>query len=266
MNNKAFTISLALAALAVFMIYEYISSKEQEYKAKYGSETAVVIAKKDIPELSEIHANMIEIVSKPKQFIEPGKTTSKEEVVGFIVSVPIRKGEQITLNKIVAPGVKTGLSRQISVGKRALAIPVSDDTAVGRLLKPGDRVDLVATIDPPGGTKGSQITKVILQDVLVLAVGEWVTTVAPRKVEKDDATGKDLVRNLNVERNFNTITLEMEPVQAPQVVLLQNAGARLTVMLRNSDDTDRLSLGAVTLLDVLGADTNKIIRAPSAQR
>lgn len=268
MNNKAFTVSLVLALGAVLMIYSYISSKEQEYKTKYGSETAVVVAKKDIKEMEEIHANSIEIVSMPKQFIEPGKTTSKDEVAGFIASVPIRKGEQITLNKIVAPGVKTGLSRQVSVGKRAMSIAVTDDNAVSRLLKPGDRVDVMATIDPPGSQRGSQVTKTVLQDVPVLAVGEWVTTTAPRKVEKDDMTGKDVVRNLNIERNYTTVTLEVDPTAAQQLTLVRTVlgQSSLTLTLRNNDDTERvLSVGS-TLSDVLGSDANRVMRMPSGQR
>src|SRR5687768_15915366 len=112
MNNKAFTISIALAGMAVFMIYSYISSKESELTQKDGSMTNVVVAKRDIAELAEIHDNMIDTVNKPKQFLEPGWTTTKQEGSGFIAAVPIRKGEQITLNKIIAPGIKTGLSKQ----------------------------------------------------------------------------------------------------------------------------------------------------------
>jgi pilus assembly protein CpaB len=264
MNNKAFTISLALAGLAVFMIYSFITSKEEELKAKYGTETAVVVAKRNIAELAEIHETMIEIVSKPKRFIEPGKTTSKQEVVGFIASVPINKGEQITLNKIIAPGVKTGLSKQVSPGKRAVAINVTDDNAVNRLIKPGDRIDILATIDPPGGARGSQITKVVFQDVAVLAVGEYVTTTAPRKVEYDDTAGRNVVRNLNIERNFGTITIELEPQAAAQLTLLKDANSKLSMTLRNSDDTERVNVPGVNMLDVLGPDANRIIRAPAA--
>jgi pilus assembly protein CpaB len=265
MNNKAFTISLVLASLAVFMIYSYISSKEQEYKSKYGSETAVVVAKTNIKELSEIHSNMIEIVSKPKQFIEPGKTTSKEEVEGFIAAVPIKKGEQITLNKIVAPGLKTGLSRQISPGKRAIALAVDDTNAVGRLIKPGDRIDVVSTIEAPGGVKGSQITKVIAQDVPVLAVGEWITSYAPRKIEKDDVNDKEMVRNLNTDKNFTTITVELDPAEAVRVTVARRSGSGIDLMLRNSDDTERVAIGGTTLLDLLGPDVSRVIRAPSSR-
>jgi pilus assembly protein CpaB len=263
MNNKAFTFSIALAGFAVFMIYSYISTKEQEYKTKYGSEMAVVVANTDIGELAEIHGNQIEIVSKPKRYIEPGHTSSKEEVEGFIASVPLRKGEQITLNKLMAPGIRSGLSKQVTPGKRAISIPVNDVSGVNRLLKPGDRVDVLATIDPPGNTaKGAQVTKIILQDVPILAVGEYVTTQAPRKVERDDS-GKSFVRNLNIDRTFTTITIEVQPYEAMQVTLLQGtSGGGLALMLRNNDDTDRLSLGGVSLNDVLGGDGRA--RAPAA--
>ncbi|MGE4234477.1 MAG: Flp pilus assembly protein CpaB [Bacteriovoracia bacterium] len=267
MNNRAFTISLALAGLAVFMIYSYITSKEEEYKARYGSETAVVVAKKDINEMDQINANMIEIISKPKKYIEPGYTNNKEEVEGYIASVPIRRGEQITLNKIMAPGVRTGLSRQITPGKRAISIAVSDLSAVGRLIKPGDRIDLAATIDPPGAQKGAQITKLILQDAPVLSVGEYISNQAPRKIEKDETSGRSIARNLNADRNFNTITIEVEPVMALQIVHMQSMSAHgITVMLRNNDDTERVQSTAVNVTDLLGSDVSRFTRGVATQR
>lgn len=265
MNNKAFTVSLALAGFAVFMIFSYITSKEDEYKKKYGDEVQVLVAKKDIKEMDEIHANVVEAVTKPKQFAEPGRATSKEEVIGFIAALNIRKGEQITLNKVLPPGAKTGLSRQISPGKRALSIPVSDENAVSRLIKPGDRIDIISTMLPPGAPRGSDISKYILQDVLVLAVGEWVTTTAPRKVEKDDVTGKDTVLNLNVVRNYNTITIEVDPAVAQQMALLRSTNSTMTITLRNNDDSERVMIGGTTIVDIIGQDASRI-RMPASRQ
>ncbi|MBI3543150.1 MAG: Flp pilus assembly protein CpaB [Deltaproteobacteria bacterium] len=263
MNNKAFTISLALAGMAVFMIYSYINSQEADMKARYGNEVSIVVAKKDIKEMAEITENMVYVDKRPKSFIEPGTATKKEEVVGFIAMVPITKGEQITLNKLAQAGIRTGLSRQVSPGKRAVALPVDDNNAVNRLLKPGDRIDLMATIDPPGGAKGSQMTKIVAQDLPILAVGEYVATTAPRKVEMDDTTGKQVTRNLNIEHNYGTITVETDPATALSLSLLRDGGSRVSVMLRNNDDTERVNIPAMTLLDVLGPDQSKIIRAPA---
>lgn len=266
MNNKAFTISLTLASLAVFMIYSYITSKEDELKKTYGDEVSVVVAKRDIKEMEMVYENMVETVSRHKKFLEPGSANTKAEVVGFIAAIPIRKDEQVTMNKIIAAGVRTGLSKQITPGKRAISIPVNDDSAVTRLVKPGDRIDLVATIEVPGAQRGMQVTKIVLQDAPILAVGEYITTQAPRKVEKDDVTGKDSVRNLNVERNFNTITIEVEPQVAAQITLLRDTGTRLSVLLRNNDDTERVNIGGVMLMDVIGQDLSKVRTPAAAQR
>lgn len=265
MNNKAFTISLVIAAAAVFMIYSYISSKEQEITTRYGTNKGVVVAKRDIKELDEIHENMLDIVSLPAKFTEPGVTTSKDEVVGFIATVPIRKGEQLTLNKIISPGMKTGLSKQVTPGKRAMSLSVDDVNAVSRLIKPGDRIDLLATMEPPGAPKGSYVTKMVLQDVPVLAVGEFITAQTPRKLERDDLTGKDVVRNLSADRNFTTLTIELDPQFVSQIALLRDSRTPMTLVLRNNDDTERVNLGAVTLNDLLGGDAARV-RTPAAQR
>ncbi len=267
MNNKAFTVSLLLAATAVFLVHSYTTSKEESYTKTFGNMVPVVVAKKTIKEMDEITKDAIEIVNKPKNYVEPGKTTSKEEVEGFIAAVNIRKGEQVTLNKVIPPGVQTGLSRQVAPGRRAIAIPVDDYNAVNRLLKPGDRVDLIATIDPPGAPKGSQIARTVLQDVLVLAVGEWVSTTAPRKTEKDEIDGKNVTVNLNITRNFNTITLEVEPYAAQQLTLLRSSGITVGVVLRNNDDSEKLVIRGVGLPDVLGDDVSRVpVRTPGGSR
>ncbi|HRK02635.1 MAG TPA: Flp pilus assembly protein CpaB [Oligoflexia bacterium] len=252
MNNKAFTFSLALALLATVMVYSYMTSKEEEWQTKYGTPTAVVVAKEDIKELETIDETKIEILKKPQQYVEPGALTSKDEVVGFIASVPLKRGEQVTLSKAMTPGLRTGLARQVSPGKRAIALSVRDDNAVGRLIKPGDRIDVLAIIQPPG-QRGSDIAKLVLQDVLILAVGEYITTLPARKVQKDEMSGKVITKNLNLDRNFNTITLEVDPNSAQQVLLLQSMGMGLYVMLRNNDDTERVALGASTLPEILNS-------------
>lgn len=263
MNNKAFTISIALAGLAVFMVYSFITSKEDEIKKQFGDPVTVVVAKRDIGELSEIYENAVEEVPKPRNFLEPGYATSKSDVVAFTAAVPIRKGEQITMNKIIAPGVRTGLARQITPGKRAISFPVGNANAVSRLIKPGDRVDIVTVIEPPGGQKGSQIAKIVMQDVPVLAVGEFIMAHSPGRGEKDDITGKKVVRNMNDDRNFDTITLEVDPQMALYITLLRDTQQPVSFLLRNNDDTERVGLNGTTLYDVIGADAGRLIRAPA---
>ncbi len=266
MNNKAFSMSLIMALAAVLMVYSYIDSREKEWSKRYGNEEPVIVARKDINELKEITKDLIEVRNVPKDYREPGATTSEKDVVGFVALVPMRKGEQITYNKIAGLGVRTGLSRQVSPGKRAVSMNINDVTGVSKLLKPGDRVDVIAVIDPPGSTgKGNQISKTILQDVPVLAVGKFITSHVPRREEKDES-GRVIVRNLAENDAYGTITVEVDPPNAQVMAYFNNGGGSLTLSLRNNDDTERVVLAPTTMRDMLGNDGTGAPRAPAAAK
>jgi len=79
------------------------------------------------------------------------------------------------------PNMRTGLAPQVTPGKRALAISVGETTGVSKLVKPGDRVDLIAVIGPKDG----RVAKTILQDIVVLATGRAVSGNIARQLEND---------------------------------------------------------------------------------
>src|SRR5665647_3042111 len=153
MNSRAFTTSLILAVVAVFMIYSYIESEKSQLVSEYGNQTPVVIAKEDIKELEIIDDRKVQLINVPSKFQMPGHYKRVEDLYNTIAAVPIKKGEQITVPRVTYPGAQSGLSRQISIGKRALSIQITEGQAVSRLLKPGDRVDILALVDYAAGKK-----------------------------------------------------------------------------------------------------------------
>jgi pilus assembly protein CpaB len=272
MNNKATTMSLLMAVIAVFFVQSYVQSIEDEAKKKFGTEVLVVKAKKDIKENETITEAALELVPIPKRFLEPASVAfddrndeekakkTMKQLSGTIAIVPIRKEEQLTYNKITEPSIRTGLAPQITPGRRAVAVPVNDITGVSKLVKPGDRIDLIAIIDG-GGSKTNKIAKTVLQDVVVLAVGRNVTNNVARIVEQDSYTGKDRVRSLSEDASFGTVTLEVEPLQAQLLTLIQSGGdSTLMLSLRNNDDTERVELGATGFMDIMGADAARMQR------
>jgi pilus assembly protein CpaB len=277
MNNKALTLSLVMAVIAVFFVQSYVTSIEDEAKKKFGTEVLVLKAKTDIKENDTINETMIEFALIPKRFLEPaavvfeGKEENKETakhkkaMAGTVAIVPIKKGEQITYNKTTEPGLRTGLAPQIAPGRRAISIPVNETTGVSKLIKPGDRVDLIGVIDTGGGKEG-KIAKTLLQDVVVLSVGRRVTNNVARVIEADAYGGKDKVRSLAEDTSFTSITLEVEPQQAQMMALVtSNGDAALSLALRNNDDTERANLGSTIVQDILGADAGRV-RTPAARR
>lgn len=277
MNNKALTLSIVMAVFAVLFMQSYVGSIEEEAKKKFGTEVLVLKAKRDIKEQETITETSMELVPMPKNYLEPSavsfdkkeedKDTDKrrKELTGSVALVPIKKGEQITYNKITEPSIRTGLASQIAPGKRAVAIPIDEKTGVSKLIKPGDRVDLIAVLDLGGG-KENKISKTFLQDVVVLSTGKNVTNHVARVVEVDPFGGKEKVRPLTEDTTFSTVTLEVDPIQAQLLSLvMSNSDNAISLALRNNDDSDRPTVGAATFTDILGADAAKAQRRPAGK-
>jgi len=252
MNSRAFTLSLVIALIAVFMVQSYIEGRELEFKSQYGDQQQVVVAKVDIQELEPIDDRKVEIKTVPGSYAMPGVVRSIEELDSFIAATPIKKGEQITKTRVIFPGERTGLSRQISEGRRGIAIQISEDSAVGKLIKPGDRVDILSLIDYGGGRVEMMKVKTVLQDIYVLATGKRVTNDIPLVGLKVDREVKSL--NLNTYNNFNTLTLELTPNEAQKLIFLQKVGSGIYFSLRNNTDKTIERIGGTKLYDVLGED------------
>jgi pilus assembly protein CpaB len=276
MNNRALTLSILMAVTAVFFVSNYVSSIEEEAKKKYGTEVLALVAKADIKEMDTISETMLEYKLIPKRYLEPNAVSleKKEEdkqtaralrsMAGTVAIVPLKKGEQITYNKLTEPSLRTGLAPQVSPGRRAISIPVNDITAVSKLIKPGDRVDLIAVLDMGGGNKANKLAKTVLQDVVILSIGRYVANNVARLVEGDAFSGKERVRSLTDDVSFATVTLEVEPLQVQSLALIMaNGDNNITLSLRNNDDSERPQFSATIISDVIGPDAERLRGGPA---
>ncbi len=253
MNTRAFTLALIIAALAALMVNTYIDDKETQITQQYGTKTTVVIAKKDIAELELIDDSKVTIKPVPKNFKMPGGFSKISEVENTVATVPIRKGEQITKPRVIFPGARTGLARQVSVGRRAVAIQITENQAVSKLLKPGDRVDVLASINYAPGRKDLQKIKTILQDVLILSTGMSMTNSIPIIGVKVPPVIKKM--NVATYSKYNTVTLELDPYEAQKLVyLLTYSGVPPYLTLRNNNDKKIERIRGIKIFDVLGAE------------
>jgi pilus assembly protein CpaB len=268
MNNRAFTISFVVAVLAVSMVYSYVSSTEEEFRKMYGTDQSVVVAKKNIHELDMLDETNLTIVPVPKKFVQPGTSASINDFKSALAIAPINEGEQITKTKVTQLGARTGLARQIAVGKRAVTVRIGDETGVAKLLKPGDRVDVLSTIDPSGsGNKLFLETRTILQDVLVLATGKYVTNTVPGILETDpmkDGGDKTTVK-LSTYTAYANITLEVDPFQA-QTLVYAAKNLDIYLALRNNDDNLKEDLGKTMMKDLMGKEGGAAAAAAAAAR
>ena len=255
MNNRAFTLSLVIAGIAMFMVYSYIDGVESKFKQDYGSEVTVLVAKTDLKELELIDERKVTPINIPQKFVMPGAFSDPQEIYNTIATVPIKKGEQITKPRVTYPdGGRSGLARQITPGKRAFSVPVSEAQAVSKLIKPGDRVDvLILAGSYTGGQKDKMKVKTVLQDVYVLATGRYITKEIPLQGFKVDREIKTM--KLSTYTNFSTITLELTPYEVQKMIFMMTSmGGEVYFSLRNNDDKTIERISSSGLFDVLGED------------
>lgn len=106
----------------------------------------IVRATVDIPVLSPITAEMVQIVTVSPADAPPSAARSIDAVVGRYASVPILAGQDVDVRILETnPGERSfGFGAPLGAGQVAFALPVEPGQAVGGALVPGARVDVVA--------------------------------------------------------------------------------------------------------------------------
>lgn len=124
-----------------------------------------------------------------------------------------------------------GLAADIRKKMRAVSINCTGAAAVSGMVKPNDRVDVIASFSFPkvaadGRTMIQElVTCTILQNVLVLATGKET---AKSALARSDAFGAG---------TYSTVTLEVTPREAEMLVFAEQIKGRISLALRNKFDT-----------------------------
>lgn len=221
-NKKLIITAVLLSFLSTMSIFFYL--KKVESRATDKTYRKVVVAKLDIPAKTTVTSEMVQIKGVPQDFVHEAAMTKVEEVVGQISAGNIYAGEQIITKKIItAKDNDKGLAYVIPAGKRAVSVPVNDVSGVAGLIKPGDQVDITATLDLDGQNIGRVVqTSFVLQKILVLAVN--------KNLEENGT-------NITGNEKQQTVTLALTPEQAPSLIIASEKGS-IRLLLRNHTDEE----------------------------
>jgi len=273
MERRALMLSFGLSFLAMYLVYQYITSEDQKLHDQYGVFYTMVVSSRDILQFETIRPTDIELVKVPSAMVPPGYIEDPADVIDAVAAVPITKGEHMLDNKIISKNVYSGLDTQISQGRRAISIPVNVKSALGYMLRPGNRVDLAAHFEYKATGSNISEVKVFLQDILVLAAGRTIQPTPPKGVDQNLvssvlAASKELeskpsvadvretVNFAKTDPNFQTVTLEVTPQQAQIIVYVMTVFAdSIICLLRHSDDRQLSRKTSTNLLDVMGPDS-----------
>ena len=265
-------ISLGVALFALMLVFSYVYKKEKEILS-LGTPVKVVAASKDIPEGTALDETMLEAVEVPKQFLQPGAVRELAEASDRVSDVPLLKGTQV-LESMLRAAREEGVARRVPPDKRAFSIAVNEVSAVAGLITPGDQVDVLFTANTGSMQQGravaeGTITRVLLQNVLVLAVNQFSSArSAPRATTRPKGEGNAVGQapgSGQTTQGIRTLTLALSPEDTQKAALSQEIGS-LSVALRSSwqkgESTTQPS--NMTAQSVLGTEKTVVPRSRPA--
>lgn len=230
MRNKRLII--AVLAAITFGLIAAVSVKQYLLSAQtFNRVNNVVVAKVEIPVGSRIIPEQLTIAQFPADVTPEGAISAIDEnLVGRVLITALSPKDPITESKLAPVGSLGGLSSVIPEGYRAMTVKVDDVVGVSGFIMPGTLVDIVVVIQPPKGTANEEmISKIVLQNIKVLASGQNIDK------PKNDR---------EVERAVRAVTLQVTPEQAEKLALASSEG-KLQLVMRNSvDQADEQTSGA----------------------
>src|SRR6266508_1302596 len=239
MMRRRLVLVLVLASvvglLTSTLVYRVLSGIVRSEKAE-----TIVVASVNIGMAETITSQHVRLVEWPKASIPAGAVRSLADAEGRVVRGSILAGEGGLMPMLVPEGL------------RGITIKVDDATRESGFVLPNSRVDVLVSMPRSPGSQ-DRISKVILQDIAVLAAGQTV----------------ELRDNKPVL--VTTVTLALAPNQAEKIALAQTEG-KLMLAMRNLRDNKVVETSGVTAATLL-TDSSAVVtpvrsgpaRAPRSQ-
>jgi len=226
MDRKRILLVVGAAALLALVAsvgaYKFLSERGRMAEEARLQTVGIVVAVVDIPLGAAINPNQVAVSAWPKDNYPKDAIADPKVAVGRFALRDFVRGEPVVEGKLVPLNKPAGLlSLRVPHGMRAFSVKVNEVVGVGGFLVPDAKVDVVVTTAPSSKNLQEQVSKIVLENIQVLAAGQVVE-------QKD-----------NKPVTVNTVTLAVTPDDAERLALASNDG-KIQLVLRNYADTDNV--------------------------
>jgi pilus assembly protein CpaB len=239
----AIAVVLGLAA-ATAGYYSLTAMSARASSAPAGEFRDVVVTAADYTYGTKLERTMLRVAHYPKDAVPSGAFSNPDSVVGQTTKVFMSAREPVTATKLSSRG--GGLSMLVRPAMRAASVEVNQVSGVSGFVLPGDRVDVLITVDPNHSGENA-VTKTLLQNVEVLAAGQ--------KTQQQD----------NKPISVQSVTLLVDPQGAEVLAHAQHEG-EIHLVLRNPDDQAEVQVGSFSTSEMLGIQKPAAPREPRKRR
>jgi len=240
-------IAIFFAGIAAWLVYDYLQTKEQESQQARMDIQQIVVANADLAYGTRLKPQDMKLADWPKANLPQGHETSIESLNNRITVSTIKAGSPILETNLAPPDTEGGIMPYlVPPGDRAITVAVNEVVGVAGFVLPNSIVDVVATVNSPySSSYDRRVSKIILQNIKVLAVGQIL----------DQKEGKPVV--------VPTVTLQVKPEDAEKLALASENKVQL-ILRHTGDDAEVKTTGATVATLLGGAPPKKAAPARKA--
>jgi pilus assembly protein CpaB len=232
-----FGLAACMALVTSVLVYNWLQRQPKVVEKVIGSHTEMVaVAVGDFFWGTKLTPEHIKLVPFPTGSLPEGHFSAVETLAGRVLVSNVKTNEPILESKLAPREVTAGgVAAVTRMEKRAMAVKVDDVVGVAGFINPGNRVDVLVTIQQSSQQSPPE-TKTVLQNVLVLA------------------TGPDLDRKGKEEKpsSVKVITLEVTPEEGEKLALATTEG-KIVLALRNQLNEDAVLTKGATIPTLLNS-------------
>jgi pilus assembly protein CpaB len=211
----------AWISAALLTWFLYATTKAPHAEKMVG----ITAAARDMPAGTRLQKADLIMVRVPEKDVPKAAIFDHKMAIDRPLLFPVGANEAIISNKVASAAGAEGLPALIDIGKRAVAVPITESSGVAGLIQPRAHVDVLFT---KPGSNAEAVTTTILEDVVVLAMG--------RTTEVANSSAAAAVSTAAAPRPMAlAATLVVSPEQARKLELAKNQG-KISLALRNPLD------------------------------
>ena len=242
-------LGLVIALVAGLLVLSFTRQAAAQATAQVR-QVYVVIAARDIAEGTAVSSESLTIQPFPADFVPEGAIPAPEQAVGKFTVTRITKGQIVLGNQLSATKRSGNLALSVPSGKVAIALPMTDLMSTNGAVKPGDRVDILLTInlaelqakDPSAAAAASNqgsgrnpVTQATLRNVEVLVVGEV------------DTGAQSSTTSTSSQRSISAVIVLVDAQEALILKYAKDSGGVIDLALRAPEDNAVVKTNPVTI-------------------
>lgn len=237
--------ALVLAAMAGVLTFRLLTTATPTATGTedHTETQLVVVAAADIPFRRSITEEDLVVRKFPVESIPAGAALSIEQVIGKMSTVDLFAGEPVITQQLVTPGIVTSqLALSIPDSKTVMAVPTGSELISNRLVRPGDRIELLGTFEMRSADEGGTT---VLESVALLQDLEVHAIILPVKVDdsnplKNRSEEETVQNESGVFRTLNqlgqSVLLAVDVQDALVIRHVLDAGGTVDLVLRAPED------------------------------